>query len=127
MTVPEGLRFTRSHEWVRQEGGIVTVGISDHAQEELGDVALVQFPEVGRVLQKDEKFGEIESIKAVSDLFAPIAGEVVAVNGGIDDAPESVNNDPYGEGWLIKLRPMKAEEMESLLDQAAYDEYVKEL
>ena len=127
LSASEALRFTKSHEWVLFEGDIATVGISDHAQEELGDVALVQFPEVGRVLQRDQKFGEIESIKAVSDLFAPVGGEVVAVNESIEDAPEIVNNDPYGAGWLLKLRVKDTQQADSLLDKSTYDDYVKGL
>lgn len=117
---PEGLKYTKSHEWVSVDGVNATVGITDHAQEELGDVALVLLPEVGRVLQADEKLGEIESIKAVSDLYAPVSGEVVEVNGSLTTSPESVNDDAYGKGWMIKIKMSNPAELDGLLDLAAY-------
>lgn len=117
---PEGLKYTKSHEWVRVDGDIATVGITDHAQEELGDVALVLFPEVGRVLQSDEKFGEIESIKAVSDLYAPVGGEVVEVNETLSDHPEAVNDDAYGAGWMVKIKISNPADVDGLLDLEAY-------
>ena len=100
MPEPTDLKYAKTHEWVRIEGGTATVGISQHAQEELGDVALVLLPEAGRMVQRGEKFGEIESIKAVSDLYAPISGEVTEINDALTDAPEKVNDAPYGEGWM---------------------------
>lgn len=102
--VPGDLRYTRSHEWVRTEDDTATVGITDHAQEELGDVVFVELPEPGAELEAGQTFGTIESVKAVSDLYAPVGGEVVEVNTGLDDSPEKVNEDPYGEGWILKLR-----------------------
>jgi glycine cleavage system H protein len=117
---PEGLKYTKSHEWVKVDGDIATIGITDHAQEELGDVALVLFPEVGRVLQAEEKFGEIESIKAVSDLYSPVSGEVVEVNQALLDHPEAVNDDAYGQGWMVKVKMSKPAEADGLLDLAAY-------
>jgi len=117
---PEGLKYTQSHEWVKVDGAIATVGITDHAQEELGDVALVLFPEVGRVLQAEDKFGEIESIKAVSDLYAPVSGEVVEVNEALTNSPESVNDDAYGAGWMIKIKMSNPAEVDGLMDLAAY-------
>jgi glycine cleavage system H protein len=121
------LYFTKSHEWVKVEGEVATVGITDHAQEELGDVALVQLPEPGRMLQVDEVFGEIESIKAVSELYAPVKGEVTEVNDNLNKAPESVNNDPLGAGWMIKIRMSNSADVEALLDGPTYDSLVKEL
>ena len=121
------LYFTKSHEWVKVEGEVATVGITDHAQEELGDVALVQLPEPGRMLQVDEVFGEIESIKAVSELYAPVKGEVTEVNDNLNKAPESVNNDPLGAGWMIKIRMSNSGDVEALLDGPTYDSLVKEL
>lgn len=122
------LRFTKSHEWVRLDGSdVATIGISDHAQEELGDVALVLLPEVGRVLQSGEKFGEVESIKAVSDLYSPIAGRVIEINESLLDAPEHVNDDPYGEGWMIRIQVADSAEADSLMAADDYEHYLGEL
>lgn len=105
MSVPENLKYTKSHEWVRiEDDGIATVGITDHAQEELGDVVFVELPEAGEDLGAGEALGTIESVKAVSDLYAPVGGEVVEVNESLNDTPERVNEDPYGEGWLVRIR-----------------------
>jgi glycine cleavage system H protein len=123
----EELLFTPTHEWVKVDGDSVFVGVTDHAQEELGDVALVQMPEVGRVLQSGDGFGEIESIKAVSELYAPVGGEVVEVNETLSASPEQINIDPYGEGWIIKLRVSKPAELDALLDSSSYDALLKGL
>ena len=104
MSVPQDLHYTRSHEWVRTEGDTATVGISDHAQDELGDVVFVELPDEGATFDAGESFGTVESVKAVSDVYAPVGGEVVEVNSSLEDAPEKINDDPYGEGWLVKLR-----------------------
>ena len=104
MAVPEELKYTRSHEWVRLEDGVATVGITEHAQDELGDVVFVELPEQGAELAAGDSFGAVESVKAVSDLYAPVGGEVVEVNGSLEDSPEKINEDPYGEGWILKLR-----------------------
>lgn len=104
MNIPQDLRYTKSHEWVRQEGDTATVGITDHAQEELGDVVFVELPETGDSFEAGDSFGTVESVKAVSDLYAPISGEVVEVNSALEDAPEKINEDPYGDGWIVKLR-----------------------
>jgi len=104
MSVPQDLRYTKSHEWVRTEDGVATVGITDHAQEELGDVVFVELPESGATFEAGDSFGVVESVKAVSDLYTPVGGEVVEINSTLEDAPEKVNEDPYGEGWIIKLR-----------------------
>ena len=125
MSEPD-LLFAKTHEWVRIDDDIATVGITAHAQEELGDVALILFPEVGRVLQADEKFGEIESIKAVSDLFSPIAGEVIAVNEELEASPELVNDDPHGAGWLVQIRAFIPMDTSELLSAEEYDELVRE-
>ncbi|MDR3709530.1 MAG: glycine cleavage system protein GcvH [Capsulimonadaceae bacterium] len=126
MSVPENLRYSKSHEWVRIDGDTATVGITDHAQEELGDVALIQLPEVGRILLADGAFGEIESIKAVSELYSPVGGEVVAINEALEEAPETVNNDPYGDGWLIKLKVASPADADVLLDAAGYNALLEE-
>ncbi len=124
MPEPSDLKYAKTHEWARIEGDVATVGITQHAQEELGDVALVLFPEVGRILQRGEKFGEIESIKAVSDLYAPVGGEVVAVNEALNDAPETVNDAPYGGGWMLRVKMSRPSDAEELLDSTAYDALV---
>ena len=104
MSVPEELQYTETHEWVRREGDIATVGITDYAQAELGDVQFVELPKEGETLDAGGSFGTIESVKAVSDLYAPVGGEIVEVNSALEDAPEKVNEDPYGDGWMIRLR-----------------------
>ena len=113
---PGNLRYTESDEWVRLEGDQVTAGVTSFAAEQLGDVVYLQLPDVGRHFGKGEAFGEIESVKAVSDLYSPIAGEIVAANTELDENPALVNDDPYGRGWLVKLRADDAGEVDSLLD-----------
>ena len=124
MNVPEKLRYTAQHEWLREEGdGTVTVGITDHAQAELGDVVYVELPAVGDEVAQGASFGVIESVKAASDLYAPVSGVVTAVNDALEAAPQQVNEDPYGAGWLLKLNPARpAEEGGTLLTAAAYRE-----
>ena len=104
MAVPGDLQYTKSHEWVRVEGDVATVGITEHAQDELGDVVFVELPETGATLEAGDSFGAVESVKAVSDLYAPVGGEVLEVNGTLEDSPEKINEDPYGEGWILKLQ-----------------------
>jgi len=113
-------RFTSSHEWVRRDGGAATVGITEHAQSQLGDVIFLELPEVGATLRAGEKFGAVESVKAASDLYSPVGGTVAEVNAKLADSPELVNSDPYGEGWMIRLDGADEGGAE-LLDQAAYD------
>lgn len=121
--VPESLRYAESHEWARQEDdGTVTVGITDHAQALLGDLVFVELPEVGRIVAAKEELAVVESVKAASDVYSPMAGEVIEVNGALADAPELINQDAYGEGWLVRLRPEDAGVWEGLLDAAAYAE-----
>ncbi len=122
MDVPETLRYTQDHEWLRTEGAEAVVGITAHAAEELGDIVFVELPEVGRTLSKDETLGVIESVKTASDLFAPVAGEVIAVNEALNDAPELVNSEPYEGGWMIRLKLQDAAAGEVLMDAAAYRE-----
>jgi len=126
VNIPKDLKYTSTHEWVRIDGNTAVVGITDAAQDKLGDVALVSLPEVGKIVAADEEFGEIESIKAVSELYSPVSGEIIAVNADLADAPESVNNDPYGEGWLVKIAIKKVSELDDLLDAAAYARVAEE-
>ena len=125
MDAPETLRYTADHEWLRTEESEAAVGITAHAAEELGDVVFVELPDVGRVLQKDETFGVIESVKTASDLLAPVAGEVVAVNERLADEPELVNAEPYDGGWMIRLRMEDAAAGEALMDAAAYRDSIE--
>ena len=117
--IPAELRYTADHEWIRLEGEIATIGITHHAQAELGDVVYVELPEVGEAISAGEPFGTVESTKAVSELFAPVSGEVVEVNAALEDAPEAVNEAPYAEGWMLKVR-CDAGAAEALLDAEAY-------
>jgi glycine cleavage system H protein len=121
MPVPADLKYAPTHEWIKMDGDIVTIGITDHAQAELGDVVYVELPEPGRILAKDEVFGTVESVKAVSDLYSPVSGEVVEINRPLTDATETVNNDPFGEAWMIKVKISDPTQLNSLLDAAAYD------
>ncbi|MCZ6640630.1 MAG: glycine cleavage system protein GcvH [Gammaproteobacteria bacterium] len=121
--IPTELKFAASHEWARlDEDGSVTVGISDHAQSALGDVVFVELPELGQLLAAQHEAGVVESVKAASDIYAPVGGSVIAINASLDDAPEMVNQDPYGEGWFYKLEPEDVEQLEELLDAEAYAE-----
>jgi len=120
---PSNLKYAATHEWARDEGdGTVTVGISDHAQESLGDVVYVEQPEVGSTVTGGEEAGVVESVKAASDIYAPITGTVIAVNEALDDEPEKVNQDPFGDGWFFKLSPADSGELEDLLDAEGYQE-----
>jgi glycine cleavage system H protein len=122
--VPDELRYLESHEWTTADGDTVRVGVSDFAQDELGDVVFVELPELGDEVTAGEPFGVVESIKAVSDLYAPVSGEVVAVNEDLFDRPELVNEDPYGDGWMLEVEPADGGDAEGLLDAAAYDEQI---
>jgi glycine cleavage system H protein len=126
-TTPAELLYAASHEWVLYEDDEVTVGISDYAQHALGDVVFVDLPEVGRTLEKSETFGAVESVKAASDVYAPVSGEIVAVNEALLDAPETVNSDPYGAGWMIKLRASAWEaDRSDLLEASTYEQLAAE-
>ena len=122
--VPENLRYTKDHEWIRVEGDIATVGITFHAQEELGDIVFVELPKVGAKLEQSASFGSVESVKAVSDIYSPAAGEVTETNSTLADAPEKVNADPYGDGWIMKLRLSDPGQVSSLMSAADYTQYV---
>ncbi|AIJ23091.1 glycine cleavage system protein GcvH [Amycolatopsis methanolica] len=122
MSAPEELRYTEEHEWVAtRDGDVVRVGITDYAQDQLGDVVFVDLPEAGKAVTAGEPFGEVESTKSVSELFAPVDGEVVAVNDAVGDSPELINSDPYGEGWLVEIRVSDADAVAGLLDADAYN------
>ena len=123
MNIPEDLQYTQSHEWVRIEGETATIGITDHAQDELGDVVFVELPGEGDAFDAGESFGTVESVKAVSDLYTPVGGEVVEVNSALEDAPENINEDPYGEGWIVKLRTTDGAD---LLSPEEYEKVVEE-
>ena len=125
MSIPESLRYSEEHEWVAVAGGVATIGITDDAQEELGDIVVVELPAVGATLQRAKPLGVVESVKAVSDVYAPVAGTVTTVNAAVVDNPGLVNFDPYGAGWLVEVKLEKLQEYELLLDGAAYSETVK--
>jgi glycine cleavage system H protein len=123
-TVPGDLRYTREHEWAKQEGGRIRVGITAYAQEQLGDVVFVELPKVGAKVTAHQAFGVVESVKAVSDLFAPVSGEVAEANADLGQKPETVNQDPYGKGWMLVIAPSSAKEWEQLLTAAQYEEFL---
>jgi len=123
---PDDVRYTQDHEWAKQEGGVVTVGITSYATDQLGDVVFVELPEVGRRLEAGKSFGVVEAVKTVSDLFAPVSGEVVEVNGAIGDNPALVNQSPFGDGWMVKIRPADAGEFGKLLSNVDYENLVEE-
>ena len=120
MNIPDDLKYNNSHEWVRLENGVATIGISDHAQEELTDVVFVELPDVGRTVDAGDPTAVVESVKAASDIYSPIAGEVVEVNDAVEADPALVNTDPYGAGWIFKLRVKDEAQLEKLMDAAAY-------
>ncbi|MCY4594611.1 MAG: glycine cleavage system protein GcvH [Bryobacterales bacterium] len=124
MDYPIDYRYSREHEWVRLENGTATVGITHHAQDQLGDVVFVELPSVGSKLEAEGAFGAVESVKAVSDIYAPISGDVIAVNEALMDAPELINSDPHGEGWLVKLTVFDRSEIQRLLNADQYTKYV---
>lgn len=124
--IPGGLRYTKEHEWLKVEGGIGTVGITDHAQEELTDIVYVELPKVGAKLKKGDRLGAVESVKTVSDIYSPVSGEVVGVNESLNDAPGAINQEPYGKGWLAKLKLADAIEANQLLDAATYKKLIAE-
>lgn len=124
MSIPAELKYTKDHEWVRLEGNVATVGITQFAQGELGDIVYVEVETIDETLAKDEVFGTVEAVKTVSDLFLPLSGEIIAFNEALEDAPETVNSDPYGDGWMIKIEMNAPEEVDGLLDAAAYGELI---
>src|SRR5690606_2005277 len=124
MQFPDDLRYTREHEWIRVEGNTATIGITDFAQRELGDIVFVELDPEGTELDKDDVFGTVEAVKTVSELFMPLAGTLVALNEGLEANPEIVNEDPYGEGWMVKVELSDASQLDDLMDAAAYSEMV---
>jgi glycine cleavage system H protein len=125
MTTPEDSRYAKSHEYVHVEGDVGTIGITDYAQKELGDVVFVELPSVGTQLDAADELGSIESVKAVSELFTPISGEVIEVNERLRDKPELVNTDPYGDGWMVRIRMTDATEVDELMNAEEYEEYIE--
>ena len=123
--VPEDLHYSKDHEWVRVEGDVAVVGITDYAQNSLGDVVYVELPKVGEEFAANESFGSVESVKAVSEVFSPVSGKVAEVNEALNDEPEKVNGDPYGDGWMIKVRMSSPGEVDSLLTAAEYEDFTK--
>jgi len=124
MEFPEGLKYTKEHEWVLVEDRIATIGITEYAQQELGDVVYVELPEVGEKIVKDDPFGAVESVKAVSDIYAPVSGTVIEVNDTLPDSPETINDDAYGDGWMIKVEMSDADDLKDLMSAEEYAEYV---
>jgi glycine cleavage system H protein len=127
MRFPKELKYTKDHEWTKLEGQTVTIGVTDHAQSALGDIVFCELPQVGRVLKAHETFGVVESIKAVSDLFSPLAGKVTAVNSDLPNSPSDINQDPYGKAWMIRLEIADASALKDLMDADAYSKYVETL
>jgi len=125
LNLPENIKYSKDHEWAAMEGDVVTVGINDYAQDQLGEVVFVEMPQVGDSFDEGEEFGTVESVKAVSELYCPVSGEVVEVNDALEDAPELVNNDPYQGGWIMKIKTDNPSEMDNLMDKAAYLEMLK--
>ncbi len=124
MNIPENLKYTKDHEWIKIEGDIATVGITDFAQNELGDIVYVDVDTLDEVVEQHEVFGSVEAVKTVSDLLMPIKGEIIEFNEGLEDTPENVNSDPYGEGWMIKIKFSDNTQINSLLDVAAYKKII---
>jgi len=124
MSIPEELKYSEDHEWVRKEGDVLVVGITDYAQGELGDVVYLDLPAVGDSFEQKDAFGSIEAVKAAADLYMPISGEIVEVNDSLPDTPETINKDPYGDGWMIKIKMSNAEEYDALMDAAAYEAHI---
>jgi len=124
MDLPQNLKYTKEHEWVKIDDDILMVGITDHAQSELGDIIFIEFPDLNQVISKDEPFGTIEAVKTVADLFAPVSGKIIEINQDLEDNPELVNSDPYGEGWIVKITDFDKSQLDALLDSNNYKEII---
>lgn len=127
MNFDESVRYQESHEWARKDGDVIVIGVSDYAQDELGDVVFVEFPGVGASLKKGNAFGVVESVKAASDLYMPVSGTVTEINETLSDKPETINESPFGDGWIIKVKPEDPSELDSLMDAAAYRSFTEGL
>jgi glycine cleavage system H protein len=125
LNFPDDVRYAESHEWARSEGEKIKVGITDYAQDQLGDIVFVELPEVGDKFDKGQEFGTVESVKAVSELYLPVAGEIVAVNSSLEDSPEKVNDTPYNDGWMVEVKADNPSELDGLMDHQAYLETLK--
>jgi glycine cleavage system H protein len=123
---PDDRLYSKSHEWIRVDGDTATIGITDHAQKELGDVVFVELPDLGEIFDEGQEFGTIESVKAVSELFLPVAGEIVEINKGLVDEPNAVNEDPHGDGWLVRVKVTSDGALDGLMNAAAYEKFVEE-
>lgn len=124
MNIPSNLKYTKNHEWVTLKDGIATIGITDFAQGELGDIVFVEFPEMGESFEAGDPFGTIEAVKTVVDIYAPVSGEIVEINEGLDNDPDKVNSDPYGDGWIVKLKLSNYHEQDKLMDAVSYEELI---
>ena len=124
MDLPQNLKYTKEHEWVKIDGDLLIVGITDHAQSELGDIIFIEFPDLNQAISKDEPFGTIEAVKTVADLFAPVSGKIIEINQDLEDNPELVNSDPYGEGWIVKITDFDKSQLDALLDSNNYEEII---
>jgi glycine cleavage system H protein len=123
---PSDYRYTKDHEWIKVEGSSGTIGITDYAQHELGDVVFAELPKVGALIKSGESFGTVESVKAVSDIFSPVSGEITEINSALMDSPETINRDPHGSAWLVKMRLTDPKEVSGLMDAAAYETFIAE-
>ncbi|MFQ6610840.1 MAG: glycine cleavage system protein GcvH [Fidelibacterota bacterium] len=124
MNIPKNLKYTTDHEWVLNQNGVVTIGVTDFAQSELGDIIFIEFPEVGESFEKGDTFGTVEAVKTVADLFTPVSGEVIEINSDLENNPESVNSDPYGKGWIIKMSIADETDLDALMDSESYGDHI---
>ena len=124
MDLPQNLKYTKEHEWVKIDDDILMVGITDHAQSELGDIIFIEFPDLSQMISKDDSFGTIAAVKTVADLFAPVSGKIIEINQDLEDNPELVNSDPYGEGWIVKITDFDKSQLDALLDSNNYKEII---